>query len=99
MLSNGHVGQVIGPFTKGQNLLSKTGPIGLILNQDDPVLYKIGIQAAPGTIVSINDSQIKIGFTGIYELEDSVKIKTLSFQSDTDSTAMVDFVYSGRIVY
>ena len=99
MVSNGHVGQVLGPFTIGQDLLSPTGPIGQIIKQESPVLYKIGIQATSGTIVAINGTNIKIGLTGVYELEDVIKIKSIAFQTATDENAQVDFIYPGTIVY
>lgn len=99
MISNNYVGQVLGPFTKNQDLLSSEGPIGKIIKQEKPVLYKIGIQAAPGTMITINGTKIKIGQTGIYELEDSIKIKSLTFQSETDESTIVDFIYTGNIIY
>ena len=66
MVNNNHIGQVIGPFTIGQNLLDENAPIGMIIKQKNPTLYKIGIQAEPGVIVAINGVNIKIGLTGIY---------------------------------
>lgn len=75
MIQNGHIGQVRGPFEAGQDLLADDGAIGAFTpEQERPVLYKIGIQAKKGTIVSINNSQIAIGVTGIYELDNVVKI-------------------------
>lgn len=86
---NGRVGQLDGSFSAGQDI------IPLIRKQDNIVDYKglmkLGIQTDPDTIVYINNKKIRIGRTGIYELDYSVLIKTLMFESDT--TALIDYVY------
>ena len=95
MRLNGRVGQVVGPFTKDVDLLSDKGKIGELTPETTrPVLLKLGIQAKVGTQVKINDMTIKVGKTGIYELDESVDVKTLVFLSeDTDTNTIVDFVY------
>lgn len=91
---NGRIGQVIGPFEQNADLLNDDGPIGVFTPQSSkPILYKLGIQADEGTIVEINDIPIRIGKTGIYELDSVVDIKSLKFMSDTSSDTIVDFVY------
>ena len=71
-------------------------------NQQTPTnkncfLSRIGIQANPGDVVTIkfvNDdrqTKIKIGKTGIYEVED-VRIKYLSFDADSDKNAIIDYI-------
>lgn len=94
MLNNGRIGQVIGPFTKEVDLLEDDQPIGAFTPETTkPILYKLGIQADPGTLIQVNQTQIKIGRTGIYELDNVVDVKKLMFLSDTDSDTIVDFVY------
>ena len=94
MLNNGRIGQVIGPFTKDVDLLEDNQPIGTFTPETTkPILYKLGIQADPGTLIQVNQTQIKIGRTGIYELDNVVDVKKLMFLSDTDSDTIVDFVY------
>ena len=91
---NGRLGQVIGPFTANVDLLDDNGPIGSFTPEDTkPILYKLGIQAEEGTIVEINDVQIKIGKTGIYELDHVVDVKKIVFPDGASSDTIIDFVY------
>jgi hypothetical protein len=99
MIQNGHIGQVRGPFEAGVDLLNDDAPIGMFTPEKErPVLYKIGIQADEGTIVSINNTPISIGGTGIYELDDVVTVTEISFPNGAGENALVDFVYTGRVV-
>lgn len=97
MIQNGHIGQVYGPFVANKDLLDDDGPIGILTPEKErPVLYKIGIQAPRGTFVQINNTLIKIGKTGIYELDEVVKITSVIFPEGAPSEAMIDFIYTGR---
>lgn len=97
MIQNGHIGQVFGPFEVNKDLLDDDGPIGILTPEKErPVLYKLGIQAQEGTLVNINNTAIKIGKTGIYELDDVLKITSIIFPQATSATTIVDFVYTGR---
>jgi hypothetical protein len=94
MRLNGRLGQVIGPFDSGVDLLADGGAISeLTPETTKPVLSKLGIQAAKGTIVNINGISIKIGKTGIYELDEVVNVKSLIFPNGADENTIVDFVY------
>lgn len=94
MLLNGRVGQVLGPFDAGVDLLDDNGAIGMFTPETTkPILYKLGIQSEEGTLVKINNATIKIGKTGIYELDNVVNIKTLIFPNGADSSTIIDFVY------
>lgn len=100
MLQNGHIGQVTGPFSANVDLLDNDQAIGTFTpEQERPTIYKLGIQAQPGTIVNINGSSIKIGATGIYELDDIVKITSIIFPNGASNTTIVDFVYKGKAIY
>ena len=91
---NGRIGQVTGPFSAGIDLLNDNAPIGMFTPETTkPILYKLGIQAEEGTIVKINDVSVKIGKTGIYELDNVVDIKTLVFPNGADADTIIDFVY------
>lgn len=91
---NGRIGQVIGPFVKNVDLLEDNQPIGAFTPETTkPVLYKLGIQAEQGTLIRVNNAQVKIGKTGIYELDNVVNITELVFLTDTDSDTIIDFVY------
>ena len=91
---NGRIGQVLGPFEANTDLLDDNEPIGAFTPETSrPILYKLGIQAEVGTIVQINDVEIKIGKTGIYELDSVVDIKKLVFPNGAGENTIVDFVY------
>lgn len=91
---NGRLGQVTGPFTANVDLLDNGQAIGDFTPETTkPVLIKLGIQAEQGTIVKINNVSIKIGKTGIYELDNIVDIKSLIFPDGADSSTIIDFVY------
>ena len=93
MILNGRVGQVCGPFDS-TDLLDEGGAISnLTPETTHPILSKLGIQAATGTIVKINNMEIKIGKTGIYELDEVVSVKSLIFPMGADTDTIVDFVY------
>ena len=78
----------------GIDLLEATAPIGAFTPETTkPILYKLGIQASEGTIVKINNVSIKIGKTGIYELDNIVDVKTLVFPNGADENTIIDFVY------
>jgi hypothetical protein len=94
IMLNGRIGQVTGPFAANVDLLASSGAIGAFTPETTrPILYKLGIQAEEGTLVKINGATIKIGKTGIYELDSVVDVKTLSFPNGANSTTLVDFVY------
>ena len=91
---NGRVGQVIGPFAANIDLLDDDAPLGAFTPETTkPVLYKLGIQTAQGTIIKVNNVPIKVGKTGIYELDNIVNINTLVFPNGADADTIIDFVY------
>lgn len=93
MYLNGRVGQVLGPFDSS-DLIAENGKISQFTPESSqPILSKMGIQTAPGTIIKINGTEIKVGKTGIYELDEVVNIKSLSFPYGADADTIIDFVY------
>lgn len=93
MYLNGRVGQVLGPFGS-EDLIENNGIISTFTPEDvQPQLSKLGIQTDVGTIVRINGSEIKVGKTGIYELDEVVIIKQLNFPNGASEETIVDFVY------
>jgi|GEM_PF-4560807 len=94
-LIQGRVNQVLGPFDTS-DLLGVNGAITKAVPESDPPrLIKLGIQASEGTIVNINGANIRIGKTGIYELDNTVQIISLYFPTPgaTDASTIVDFIY------
>lgn len=94
MYLNGRVGQVLGPFSAGVDLLDDGQPISNFTPEGTrPILYKLGIQTEPGVVVTVNNANIKVGSTGIYELDNVVSIRNLIFPNGADEDTIVDFVY------
>lgn len=94
MRLNGRVGQVLGPFEAGIDLIAPGGAIDLFTPETTrPNINKLGIQTSPGTIILINNVSIKVGKTGIYELDETVNVKSLIFQDGADADTIVDFIY------
>ena len=85
----GHIGQLDQTFAAGEDLIK------IIRKKHDLVnfkgLAKLGIQAAVGTKFVINGETIRIGATGIYELDQTVNVLSLYFIAETE--ALVDYVY------
>ena len=91
---NGRIGQVIGPFTAGVDLLDDNAPIGVFTPETTrPVLNKLGVQTSEGNIIKINGFNIKVGKTGIYELDNVVAVTSLIFPNGADADTIVDFIY------
>lgn len=91
---NGRIGQVVGPFNQNIDLLSDAGAIGAFTPETSrPILTKLGIQADKGTTFKINNVNIKVGKTGIYELDNVVEVRSLIFTSETNENTIIDFVY------
>lgn len=94
MRLNGRVGQVIGPFTQNIDLLADDQAIGQFTPETTrPIIFKLGVQAKPGTLMEINGHEIKVGKTGIYQLDQVVNVTSFKFKSSTDSDTIVDFCY------
>jgi len=94
MRLNGRLGQVVGPFDSGVDLLADGGAISeLTPETTKPVLSKLGIQAAKGTIVNINGIPIKVGKTGIYELDEVVNVKSLIFPDGADAVTFFTLAF------
>lgn len=85
----GHVGQLDQTFSATENIIT------LIRRKHNLIdfkgLIKLGIQAPIGTKFILNGETIRIGATGIYELDCIVNVKELYFLEET--TALVDYVY------
>ena len=69
--------------------------VGNVFN--NKIVTKLGIQAPPGTIASINGKPILIGRTGIYELDEDIKIESLSFNFNTENlrNVIIDYIEEG----
>lgn len=85
----GHVGQLDQIFSAGDSVVMIIRKKHNLI--DFKGLVKLGIQAPIGTKFVLNGETIRIGATGIYELDYTVNIKELYFLEDTE--ALVDYIY------
>ena len=87
MGDNGYSGQLLGPFTANEELMD--------LIQQDAIgeidyVKHLGIQVETPTIVRINNSDVEIGKTGIYEIGNT-KVTSIYFIEDTDNNTIIDY--------
>lgn len=85
---NGRVGQIVGifpPMEEVVDLIDKETVDTTI------TLTHVGIIAAPGTTMFINNAKIMVGPSGIWEIANEVGIKSIKFASATE--AQIDYVY------
>ena len=85
----GHVGQLDQTFAPNESVVMLIRKKHNLI--DFKGLVKLGIQAPVGTKFVINGETIRIGATGIYELDYTVNIKELYFLEETE--ALVDYIY------
>ena len=57
--------------------------------EDTGVLKQIGVQSAPGLLMSINGEEIKVGRSGIYEINNGIKVSFIGFIVEDDSKYFV----------
>lgn len=86
---SGHVGQLDQTFNANEDLIFIIRKKHNLANFKG--LVKLGIQAPVGTKFVINGENIRIGATGIYELDYTVNVKELYFTEETE--ALVDYIY------
>ena len=55
------------------------------------VIQRLGIQALPGTVVKLNSISVKIGKTGIYEIDD-VEITSIKLQQALEKDMTIDYI-------
>lgn len=89
MGTNGYTGQIKGPFIADRELFD------IIIEQsvlDVDYISHIGIQATPGTVVTINGVDIEISRTKIYEASsDEMKITSIIFKNGADEDTIIDY--------
>jgi len=96
---NGYQGQIRardqegGKFIGGQELFELINKKDTYSTFDVDHIERIGIFAPEGTIFLINNKEIKIGKTKIYEA-DEVKITSLKVKEDSSNEVIIDFVVS-----
>ena len=96
-LKSGSIGQIQGPFSEDdefifQSLNGGTAyvKLGIIINDKD--LMTFGNSEDKGFTVNINGELIRFGREGIYELDDVMKIDSLSFPQGAPASVIIDYV-------
>ena len=102
MGTNRYTGQLKGPFEKNEELFDKVKkqaePLGT--GQVSWHIYHLGIQATPGTRVTIGgmnggefeSKEIEIGRTRIYEAgSNETKITSIKFLDSADADTIIDY--------
>ena len=85
----GRVGQLDMTFSANEDVITLIRKKHNLI--DFKGLVKIGIQTKVGTKMVLNGEPIRIGATGVYELDSTVNVKELYFVEATE--ALVDYVY------
>lgn len=90
----GRYGQVLGPFSAGEDLLAPGGAIDKQTPETTPpVPYHLGIIAPQGTRVQINDTIAVISRVGGIELDNEVQIRKLIFPDGAGDDVIIDYIY------
>lgn len=82
------------PITDQTLDLEDNGDIAIINNILPQTADKIGVQSRPGTLLCINHEQIRIGRTGVYEINNGVKVSFFGIASanGSDEKNINDFI-------
>lgn len=99
MALNGYQGQIRANQQQGQKFIAGQEIITLIQQTTAfPIRYiqRIGIQAPEKTKISINNKEIEIGKTGIYEVN-NVEITSLKFIQDSSKNVIIDFIVHSEV--
>lgn len=84
---NIYTGQLKGPFTAGEELFTKVQEDAAIVVT---FIKHLGVQADKGSIITINNKDVEIGETGIYEIGNT-EIKSLIFPNDMSENTIIDY--------
>lgn len=85
---NVYQGQIIGPFSAETNLLTK---IRENCADSSATVWHLGIQSDMGNVFKINDKNVQIGKTGIYEIGNT-KITQFSCNQALRTNTIIDYV-------
>ena len=88
-LTSGSIGQIQGPFSSNDiiNFDNKFVKLGVIIKDKDLMTYE-----ETGFYMLINDILIQFGREGIYELDDTLSINSISFPQGAPPSLLIDYV-------
>ena len=95
MNNNGHMGQLKGPFKANEELYTRIKES--CIEKMDSIRH-LGIQTITGdkVVVEINDKEIEIGKTGMYEVRDT-EITSIKFKMDVNANTILDYTINIKI--
>ena len=85
-LVNGQIGQIKGPFSSEENVLSDllTGKIGISIGEKDLMKGDFYFR--------INDSLYLMGETGMYEIDEPYVISSIVFPNGAPASVIIDYI-------
>lgn len=95
MNNNGYMGQLKGPFKANEELYTRIKES--CIEEMDSIRH-LGIQTITGdkVVIEINDKEIEIGKTGMYEVRDT-EITSIKFKMDVDANTILDYTINIKI--
>lgn len=95
MNNNGYMGQLKGPFKANEELYTRIKES--CIEKIDSIRH-LGIQTITGdkVVVGINDKEIEIGKTGMYEVRDT-EITSIKFKMNVDANTILDYTINIKI--
>lgn len=92
---NGYMGQLQGPFQANEELYTRIKES--CIEKMDSIRH-LGIQTITGdkVVIEINNKEIEIGKTGMYEVRDT-EITSIKFKMDVDANTILDYTINIKI--
>ena len=92
-VTTGAIGQIQGPFTVDDYIDFNTNKyikLGISINEKDLMTFEES--NAGGYTIQIDDTLIRLGRDGMYELTEGAHLKRISFPQGAPASVIVDYV-------
>ena len=90
-------GQLCGPFEQGdiKNLFPSRNKVkfGVTMDEKDWMIYGDPILYPFGFYFTLNGERIEVGRTGVYEVDDFIKVDSFVFPFETPNSIKIDFIF------
>ena len=80
-------GQLVGPFKAEEELFNKIKENSAI---DVSYVSHLGVQTDISNYILINEKEVEIGKTGVYEIGNT-EITSIKFKQDVDKNTIIDY--------
>lgn len=89
MKNNKYQGQLVGPFSANEELMTKINAQSAV---DNPIVTHLGIEAEPDAIMIINGNEIYMGKKQYnYEIWNT-EVTSIKFKKDMNKKTKIDYV-------